>query len=221
MIKVLNRNFIEQAGSTQFSIMCPMCSSYGTFASLDYQFSKNNIGIMQFFGYAMCPNPACSGIVLFLENHANQSVDIYPKPLIPFDSEGVPTEIEESFREALICQSQGCYMAAAVMVRSTIEKICHNKNAKGGNLLKKIENLKEMGLIPTAYLSGMDLIRELGNDSVHVFLTNFENIGKEEVDVAIDITKNIMEFTYRSSLLIERLSKQKIKKTPDNVEKTK
>ena len=65
----------------------------------------------------------------------------YPPERIDFDSTNVPVQVVECLEEAIACHANQCFIAAAIMVRKTLELLCMAQNASGGNLKDKIKAL--------------------------------------------------------------------------------
>ena len=51
----------------------------------------------------------------------------------------------------------------------------------------------------------MHELRLLGNDAAHIEANTFEQIGKEELEISIDFTKEILKAVYQYESLLERL----------------
>ena len=60
-------------------------------------------------------------------------------------------------------------------------------------------------VLPPDLIAGMHDLRLLGNDAAHVEARVFDKIGKEEVDLAIDITKEVLKGVYQLSSIVARL----------------
>ncbi len=72
-------------------------------------------------GIRRCPNPECYGLVLVIRDGQNNVRATFPTELIDFDASGIPSVVQESFKEAVLCHGNNCYRAAAIMVRRTLE----------------------------------------------------------------------------------------------------
>jgi len=64
------------------------------------------------------------------------------------------------------------------MIRKTLEEICIDKGATGGNLYKKIQDLSTKILIPKELIEAMHELRLLGNDAAHIEAETYNNIGR-------------------------------------------
>lgn len=58
----------------------------------------------------------------------------------------------------------------------------------------------------------MDDLRLLGNDAAHIEAKTFSEIGKEEIEISIDFTKEILKAVYQYENLLDKLKKLKEKK---------
>lgn len=91
------------------------------------------------------------------------------------------------------------------MVRKSLECLCRENQATGGNLQERIKALATKIVLPQELLTGIDQLRLLGNDAVHVESQKFENIGREEIEVAIELTKEVLKARYQYSNLLAKL----------------
>lgn len=51
----------------------------------------------------------------------------------------------------------------------------------------------------------MDELRLLGNDAAHIESNEFEKIGKPEIEISIEFTKEILKGVYQYEGLLSRL----------------
>ena len=91
------------------------------------------------------------------------------------------------------------------MVRRTLEEICEERGAAGGNLKQRIEALGGLITIPRELLDSLDQLRVLGNDAAHIEAKVYEQVGKEEIEVAIAVAKEILKATYQYADLLAKL----------------
>ena len=98
------------------------------------------------------------------------------------------------------------------MVRKTLEELCRDRNATGGNLKDRIRALGTRIVLPQDLLDGLDDLRLLGNDAAHIESQEYEKVGKDEVEVGIEFTKEVLKAVYQYSTLLNRL--RALKKTP-------
>jgi hypothetical protein len=82
-------------------------------------------------------NQECRGH-LFVIVQNGQLVEAYPPVRVDFDPQNLPERILRTFEEAISCHSSGLYIAAAIMVRRTLEEVCADRAAQGKNLKERI-----------------------------------------------------------------------------------
>lgn len=98
------------------------------------------------------------------------------------------------------------------MVRKTLEELCLERGATGPNLKERIKSLQTRVILPPELLEGLDDLRLLGNDAAHVESQEYNQIGKEEVEVGIEFAKEVLKAVYQYSALLQRL--RALKKVP-------
>jgi len=91
------------------------------------------------------------------------------------------------------------------MVRRTLEEICVDRAATGKTLKDRVSALSKTVILPPALISGLDSLRLLGNDAAHVEAKEYTRIGKTEVELAIDVTKEVLKSVYQLQDLVARL----------------
>lgn len=110
----------------QISARCPNCGREAVFEAMpnlhDIQTPNWILGIRR------CPAPQCFATVFFVVNPFNNCIQTqYPTQLINFNKAGIPETLVATFHEALVCHSQKCFKASALMVRRTLEELCDEK----------------------------------------------------------------------------------------------
>lgn len=159
------------------------------------------------FGDRVCPNPDCLAHVSVVWSlNSGQLLDSYPAERLDFDPAGVPQSVVEAFEEAITCHADQCYVASAVMVRKTIEAICRDQNAKGGNLFERIENLATIVTLPKAFLDGLHDLRLLGNDAAHIDAQIYQDVGPQEVEAGIAVAKEFLRSVYQYEAVMDQLA---------------
>jgi len=188
------------------TIRCPACKHYGTLDSLsgtDFVTGMPGFGGMVVFGQRRCPNPTCHKHI-FIVIDAGKVAVAYPPERLDFDSTNVPAAVKNAFEEAIACHSQQCFVASAVMVRKTLEELCRDKGATGNNLKERILALGVTIILPKELLAGADNLRLLGNDAAHIESQEYRQVGKEEVELAIEFAKELLKATYQYSSLLKK-----------------
>ena len=195
------------------TLKCPHCGNIGTFETIyDDICCTDNKGKSVVIGIKMCPNPNCGGHAFVIYDLGSRSIlDSYPITRLDFNKDDIPTQIAETFEEAIICHANKCYIASAIMVRKTLEQLCKDKGAEGRNLKERIQALIETITMPKELKEGMDVLRVLGNNAAHVELTDFDEISKNELEISIDFTKEILKSVYQFDKLLIALKSLKKK----------
>ena len=201
--------------SCSVSVRCPVCGQMATLDAItnvmDGSFILNQKTYVT--GQRLCPKRTCRAHLFFVWDASTGTVvALYPPELIDFDATNIPAAVTKAMTEAISCHSMECYIAAAIMVRKTLEELCHERGAKGGNLKERIQDLGTAIVLPKDLLAGLDDLRLLGNDAAHIESQEFNTVGKEEVDIGIEFAKEVLKATYQYSELLKKL--KGLKKTP-------
>jgi hypothetical protein len=202
--------------NTNIAVRCPHCGHFGTFETLGIHdiattAPQNGNVIYKFLGIRKCPNVKCKGHLFFISNSEHQVLITYPSDAIPFDKDNIPEKVLNAFEEAIKSHSNNCFIAAAIMIRKTLEEISFDRGATGKNLKDRLSDLGTKIIIPKDLLMGMDDLRLLGNDAAHIEAKSFTEVGKEEIEISIDFTKEILKAVYQYESLLARLRKLKEK----------
>lgn len=165
-----------------------------------------DVGINDTFvcGQRKCPNPSCHGH-LFVVLNRGQLVTAYPPVRLDFDPDNLPQNVLKTFEEAISCHAGGLFIAAAIMIRRTLEEVCAERQAQGKDLKQRIADLRSKIVVPQELLDAMDELRILGNDAAHIEAKDYDNISETEVTVAIHFTKEILKSLYQYSALLSKL----------------
>ena len=194
---------LSQGGGPKISVRCPTCGHNGTFETVgvpDMYDSTNQI----WYGQRKCPNQKCNSHIFYAYINTGETFT-YPQETIGFDKEGIPDKVLNAFEEAIKCHSNQYFIASAIMLRKTLEEICAERNATGDNLKKRLKDLGAKIFIPKELIEGMDELRLLGNDAAHIESNTFDNIGKNEIEISIEFTKEILKGVYQYEGLLNKL----------------
>jgi hypothetical protein len=162
-------------------------------------------------GQRRCPNPECQAHLFFA--HQNGKIVVsYPPELIDFDPVNLPPSVLAAFEEAISCHANRCFIAAAMMVRKTLEELCLERQATGENLKARIRSLGTKVVLPQELLDGLDDLRLLGNDAAHIESQEFNKVGQEEIEIGMEFAKEVLKAVYQYSALLSRL--RALKKVP-------
>lgn len=183
------------------SLRCPSCRQMGTFDPLGRDLQS--ISDDSILGQRKCPNPRCEAHVFVIIQ--GRAVRSYPPELIDFDSTDVPPAVTAALEEAIACHASGCFRASAMMVRRTLEALCADRGAVGGDLKARIADLGSKIVLPSELLAGLDDLRLLGNDAAHIEARDYDAVNSNEVTVALEFAKEVLKAAYQYASLLKRL----------------
>jgi len=198
---------------TTVSLRCPACMQRGTFEPIGgaTDILITSISPYVYAGQRRCPNPECKALLFFAQQGKEVLVS-YPAERIDFDATNIPATVVEPLIESITCHANECYTAAAIMVRKTLEELCRERGAKGSNLKERIRQLGSKVVLPKELLDGLDDLRLLGNDAAHIESQEYAKIGREEVEIGIELAKEVLKSVYQYSMLLNKL--RALKKNP-------
>jgi hypothetical protein len=202
------------ARDTIVSLRCPGSRQIGTFDGVMQFDAHNQTGSrMHRAGVRQCPNPSCRALVFFIWDVSDKKlVGSYPPERLDFDPTNIPASITKALEEAITCHANECFIAGAIMVRKTLEELCHNRGATGANLKERLRNLGQKIMLPKELLDGLDDLRLLGNDAAHIESQEFDGVGQEEVEIGIQFAKEVLKAVFQYSDLLSKL--RSLKRTP-------
>jgi len=200
----------SKGGGHSLNVRCPICRQHGTFHRI---LDVTDVSVTDhWLGHRKCPNTDCAAHIFFVCSDYWKVLRTYPALCIDFDSSNVPPKVAESLSQAITCHAEECYIASAIMVRRCLEDLCEDRGATGSNLKERLNDLSGKIVVPKELAEALDELRLLGNDAAHVEAKTFSKIGKDELDVSIEVTKEILKAVYQMDSLVKRL--QALKKNP-------
>ena len=199
-MKLTAPNPIEVQGPV-VPLRCPHCGKLGTFERIGKDHAASDGYLC---GQRRCPDLTCKGHVFVVIKDKNTFAS-YPPSRIEFDASNIPDLVRASFEQALDCHAHGLHVAAAIMVRRTLEEICSERGATGDNLKARLRDLRSKIVLPAELLDGMDELRLLGNDAAHVEAIAFNQVSKPELDIAIEFTREVLKALYQYSALLQKI----------------
>lgn len=200
IIKITGHNAVNP--NTVVSLRCPACRQQGTFDALVNVHDVSSGSYV--LGQRRCPNDQCRAHVFFVRESGKIAV-AYPAERLDFDSTNVPASVSKALEEAIACHAARCFTAAAIMVRKTLEELCHERGATGANLKARISALGAKITVPQELLDGVDHLRLLGNDAAHIESQTFNQVGQQEVEVGLLFAKELLKAVYQYAALVARL----------------
>jgi hypothetical protein len=188
------------------NLRCPICRKRGTFESI----STTDLVIQAWdehsvVGERRCPDPECHALIFFISPEHGELVT-FPPETIDFDATDLPDPVLDALRESITCHANGTFKASAMMMRKCLEVMCHERGAEGENLKDRIKALRSKIVLPDDLLDGLDDLRLLGNDAAHVESKDYDEIGREEVEVSLAFTKEVLKATYQYAAMRKQLA---------------
>jgi len=194
-----------RAEGRHVSIRCPACGAIGTFEPFS---EVNDVYVKSeeiWLGQRRCPNLECRAQVFCIHDARGTVLRTYPAQRIDFDPKNIPERLVNTFVEALSCHAENLHVAAAIMIRRTLEELCEDKRAPGKNLKDRIGALQSTVVLPKELFAALDELRLLGNDAAHIEAKTYDSIGPVEISVAIELTKEILKAVYQLDDLVSRI----------------
>jgi hypothetical protein len=211
MVELMILNALEGIGLVQtkaaVAAKCPGCQQMGTFDGILQSDAETNYDDRKYvFGLRLCPNPECKAVLYFIWDESGSKLAArYPPERLDFLSTHIPACIARDLEEAVTCNSNQCYTAAAIMVRKTLEELCNDRSIAGDSLKDRLRNLAATVILPHELLDGMDDLRLLGNDAAQIESQEYNSVRPDEAEVGIEFTKEVLKAVFQYSTLLGRL----------------
>jgi hypothetical protein len=125
-------------------------------------------------------------------------------PINSIESDAIPAIIKGAFEGAQKTKSidnNVCLMA----LRRTLELIMNDRGATSRNLMKKIEEIAEKGMLPDALKEASGITRILGNSAAHGMA---DGIDQDDVNRMVELIEYIIEYLY---VIPDKISRYKKK----------
>jgi hypothetical protein len=220
--------FAADDANSDVSMRCPACHKQGIFHSIfgvadagwnmvepkgrhteatsELEQLANSLAMPVAYsaGVRRCPNSECREIV-FVVLRSGKLHESFPAEPLDIDLSGVPDSVSNSLDEAVRCHAAGCYRAAALMVRRSLEELCADKGAAGRDLRSRINALRTTIVISSELLDAAHELRILGNDAAHLEARAYDDISDTEVEVAIELAKELIKAIYQYSALVKKM----------------
>lgn len=191
----------EAAADRQATPSCPYCGHTGTLAPLS---EDTVIDHNTFVSVRKCLNEGCHGVVFYYRGR-DGNVKTLPYREIEHGKADPRTGVRNALEEATICHAQGCYAAAAVMVRRALAELCEGVGIVDGELLDRLDSLGKLIGVPPALLTGLRDLRMLGNAAASSESAIYRTMSRKEVKVGIDCTEAFFKALYRYESLVGKL----------------
>ena len=179
----------------------------GTFDGILQSDAETNYkGRNYVLGLRQCPNPSCKAVLYFIwDEPLSKPAAKYPPERLDFLSTHIPACIARDLEEAITCNSNECFTAAAIMVRKTLEELCNERSIAGDTLKERLRNLGATVILPHELLDGLDDLRLLGDDAADIESEEYNSVRPDEAEVGIEFTKEVLKAVFQYSTLLGRL----------------
>lgn len=104
----------------------------------------------------------------------------------------LPWSIGQVYTEARTAIENEMFIIGGIAIRSLLDSICSDVEAKGRNLAKKIDDLHERSLVTKEGVETLHKIRILGNLSAHAAKRH----SKDQLMLALEVVEHILIGTY-------------------------
>jgi hypothetical protein len=181
---------------------CPSCGHESVFDR--FEDTKDILYRGQVFGQRKCPNPDCKAHLFFVSK-GKEGVTTFPAQRVDFEKDGIPEDVMAPLDEALECHANGCYTAAAMMTRRTLELVCDDRTAVGETLLERLKDLSREIVLPDKLLKEINILNIFGDEKADARLSTFPQVSKEESEAGLALIKEILKAAYQYGKLIDKL----------------
>jgi hypothetical protein len=104
----------------------------------------------------------------------------------------VPPEVSAIYSEARSAFCNDLRILSGIAIRALIEAVCKHKNASGGNLAKKIDDLVRLGVLTAESAMILHELRFLGNEAAHEIKPH----DAYTLGIAMDIAEHMLMAVY-------------------------
>lgn len=138
----------------------------------------------------------------------NEDIKLYPSRIAGRkqvkDMYFLPDEVLKIYKETHGALCGRLSILAGIGIRALVESVCREKEAQGGNLENKIDDLVTKGVLTRDSAQTLHSTRLLGNKSAHETIA----ANDDELDIAMDIVENLIKTVYVIPQKAKRLNKK-------------
>ncbi|MFC4225044.1 DUF4145 domain-containing protein [Lysinibacter cavernae] len=120
----------------------------------------------------------------------------------------VPAHIAKAAREAYSTASINANVASILMARTVVEAAAKANGITSGNLVTKIDKMKDAGLIRAVLADAAHEVRHLGNDMAHGDLDDLPD--SDDVQDVLELMKQILNEVFQSPAIAARLKNRRM-----------
>lgn len=145
-----------------------------------------------------------------LDSNPDVTSNFFPKrtknDLVAKNFNQMPTFLKDIYQEVIAAFNNEIPILCAVGIRALVEGICSDQEITGRNLEKKIDGLAR--IIPQNIVANLHELRFMGNQAAH----ELSAPHKEEIQLAILICEDLLNYLYELDYKANTLSKIRNKK---------
>lgn len=170
-------------------------------------------GYDKIYAIARCLNDDCRISYLVEKSYALFPWEVQSiSPSVEKIGEGVPSQVDEAYRQARVCLAIGCPDASIAMCRASLDRMTKEKNAAGNTLKARLDDLVEKGVLKSSIVTEAVNVREFGNTALHDLLA--EEINSEDAEIICEFTNGILYDIYVTPELARKAEerRQKVQK---------
>lgn len=222
----------------QFSMSgpCPHCKEGSVFLCVSSTYARKEKETREEWNAALqCPG--CQKCILgVVERWGNKgSAQIKYRAHYPLGAPNdsvdpaVPEPIASDFSEALRCVWVGSHKAAIAMCRRCVEASCHDLEAEGGNLFKRIEYLASQGIITEPLKKMAHRVRLVANEELHgksgkkakadeaesIQADDLDSFGESDAKAMIAFVREFFHHVYVMPALLKTYEEPATSETPE------
>jgi len=197
---------------------CPKCNSivetenifsYHIEQNCDEDLRGDGI-VIKLFKCLRCKQPFLTELDYnFIEDNYWENSNIQLFPITENEAvKNCPKIVIRPYQEALKCFRAHAYDACVIMCRKGIEAICIDKGETKGNLITKLKNLKEKGILEGTLYNWTDELRLIGNDGAH---SHEQIVTQQDAKDALDFFEALITYLYHLVSQYEELKNRRKK----------
>lgn len=123
----------------------------------------------------------------------------------PLDATQFPADVGKMYFETVQCFNAGANTLAGGGLRATVEAICRDRNAQGGNLQNRIDALVQQGVLAQAQAALLHEERYIGNEALHEMHTPSD----QDIRDGLEIVEGLLRTVYVLPLHAARLQQRR------------
>ena len=125
-----------------------------------------------------------------------EDIDIYPNPETvrnPVEDDYIlPSKWGVIYHETLAAINSGQPVLAGIGIRAIVETVCKDKNTKGDDLSKRINDLVNQGLLTNDGATILHKLRTLGNEAAHEVKPH----DNSQLNLAMNVIDHLLQGVY-------------------------